>query len=262
MPDPIPEPPVRNRPPARGPIVLMTALATLGGTGCASAGFTSPEASPNAGGTTASIPASSSTLTNAEFEALYRARIEAARTRFSEADVRFMNDMIHHHAQALDMARLAPGNGASPSVQTLAARITNAQRDEIRTMQRWLEDRGLPAPEVHETANGVVVHDPGHGGHGAHGAQAHASMPGMLTPAQIEALGRARGPAFDRHFLELMIEHHRGAVVMVRELFATDGAARDEEVFRFASDVHVDQVTEVARMERMLEALPPVKPLS
>jgi uncharacterized protein (DUF305 family) len=243
-----------GRPLRSGPVPRLARFALASGlawvaAGCATAaGGPTDSASPAPAGTTGS------TLANAEIEAIYAARIAESRARFSEVDARFMTDMIHHHAQALEMARLAPTRGASPAVRTLAARITNAQRDEIATMQRWLRDRDLPAPEVHETPTGVMVHGPGHAGHGA---GEHPSMPGMLTPEQLRGLGEVRDAAFDRRFLELMIEHHRGAVIMVRQLFATDGAARDEEVFRFASDVHVDQVTEVARMEQMLEILPP-----
>jgi uncharacterized protein (DUF305 family) len=197
-------------------------------------------------------------------EAIYRSRIEASRQRFTEADVEFMTGMIHHHAQAVEISRLAPDRGASPSIQTLAARIINAQEDEIAIMQRWLRDRGRPVPELEVSEAGVSVrmNDPHsshgmHGGaHGAHAALGMGEMPGMLTPAQVAALSETRGEAFDRLFLTLMIEHHRGAVAMVHTLFATDGAGQDEEVFRFASDVQVDQATEVARMESMLSALP------
>lgn len=190
----------------------------------------------------------------AEIEALYRARIDSARTRFTEADVTFMTGMIHHHAQAIEMSQLAPTHAASESIRTLAARIINAQRDEIATMQRWLRDRGQPVPEVHRMDDGrVMVHMPGmqHGD-----AHDHTMMPGMLTEAELASLRAASGPEFDRLFLTLMIRHHQGAVAMVQDLFATDGAGQDEDVFRFATDVHVDQRTEVARMERMLEALP------
>lgn len=180
-----------------------------------------------------------------EIEAIFRARQDSARMRFTEADVHFMTGMIAHHAQALVMAAMAPTHGASPAIRTLAARIYNAQEDEIATMQRWLRDRGQPVPEVHADGGHVVVH----------GAHHHMDMPGMLTPEQLETLDRARGPEFDRLFLTFMIEHHRGAVIMVRELFATDGAGQDAEIFRFASDVQVDQTTEIARMERMLSAL-------
>lgn len=190
----------------------------------------------------------------AEIEALYRARVDSARSRFTEADVEFMTGMIHHHAQAIEMSQLAPTHAASESIRTLAARIINAQQDEIATMQRWLRDRGQPVPEVHRMDDGrVMVHAPGmqHGG-----GHDHTMMPGMLTEAELASLRAAHGVAFDRLFLQLMIRHHQGAVTMVQDLFATDGAGQDEDVFRFATDVHVDQRTEVARMERMLEAMP------
>jgi uncharacterized protein (DUF305 family) len=182
----------------------------------------------------------------AELEALYWARTDSARSRFSEADVRFMTDMIAHHAQALVMARLAPERAASPQVQTLAARVVNAQHDEIASMQQWLRERGQPVPELHLSDGEVMVH----------GAEHVTPMPGMLTAEQLHELGRARGAEFDRLFLTYMIQHHRGAVVMVHQLFATDGAAQDEAVFKIASDIQVDQLTEIARMELMLSALP------
>lgn len=182
----------------------------------------------------------------AELEAIYRARLDSARTRFTEADVRFMSGMIGHHAQALVMARLAPTHGAGPSVQTLAARIINAQEDEIATMQQWLRERGQAVPEIHIMGTELMVH----------GAEHAMHMPGMITPEQMQQLDRARGPEFDRLFLTYMIQHHRGAVTMVHDLFGTDGAGQDEAVFKFASDLQVDQLTEVARMEQMLAALP------
>ena len=184
-------------------------------------------------------------VSTAELEALYRARSDSARMRFTEADVRFMTGMISHHAQALEMAGLAPTRGASPSVGILTARTINAQRDEIAAMQRWLRDRGQTVPEV--SADGVVSM----GGAAAEGMV----MPGMLTTGQLRELDAARGPDFDQLFLTLMIQHHRGAVSMVHELFATDGAALDEAVFKIGSDIQVDQTTEIARMERMLGEL-------
>jgi uncharacterized protein (DUF305 family) len=192
---------------------------------------------------TTSAPAASST---AELETLYWARMDSANMRFTEADVRFMTGMIGHHAQALVMAGLAPTNGAGPAVQTLAARIINAQEDEIASMQQWLRDRGQPVPEVQIEGKTMMVRGPAHAMH----------APGMLTEDQMRELGQAMGPEFDRLFLTYMIQHHRGAVTMVHDLFATDGAAQDEAVFKFASDVQVDQATEIARMERMLAALP------
>lgn len=186
----------------------------------------------------------------AELEALYRARTDSARTRFVEADAAFMTGMIVHHAQALLMAALAPDRGASASVRTLAARITNAQRDEIALMQRWLRDRSLPVPEPHVMGTTLMVHGAGDRAH---------HMPGMLTDEQLRALDQARDTAFDRAFLTFMIQHHQGAVAMVDTLIATEGAARDPETFRLASDVRVDQETEIARMERMLRAMTPTQ---
>lgn len=171
--------------------------------------------------------------------------------RFTAADVDFMQGMIHHHAQALVMSRLADANGASPSVRTLAARIINAQSDEIATMQNWLRARAQPVPELHEMNGTLMVHMPaGHDGH-------HAHMPGMLSDAQLAELRAATGAAFDRLFLTFMIQHHKGAVTMVEALFKSDGAGQDEQVFKFASDAQVDQTTEIARMELMLNARQP-----
>ncbi len=177
----------------------------------------------------------------AELEALYRARSDSALSRFTEADVRFMTGMISHHAQALVMAGLAPSHDAGRSVGILTARTINAQRDEITVMQQWLRDRGQPVPEVSTGDSTVRVPDGG------------MFMPGMLTPQQMRELDAARGPDFDRLFLTYMIQHHGGAVTMVHDLFATDGAALDEVVFKIASDIQADQTTEIARMERMLE---------
>ncbi len=191
-------------------------------------------------------------LSNAEIEAIYRQRVEAGRSRFTEADVRFMQDMIHHHAQAVEISRFVPERSASDQIHTLAARIINAQQDEIALMQRWLADREQPVPEIHEMGDQVMVHMPGD----THGMEHDmADMPGMLSPEQVDRLRASEGQAFDRLFLTYMIEHHQGAVTMVRTLFATDGAGQDEDVFRFASDVQVDQSTEVARMQRMLDAM-------
>ena len=173
--------------------------------------------------------------------AIAKARADSVRYPYTEADVEFMSAMIGHHSQALLMAGWAPTHGAGPSVRTLAERIINGQQDEIVTMQRWLGDRQKPVPEYGRM---------GGSGTGHHG---HASMPGMLTADQLRQLDQARGSEFDRLFLTFMIQHHNGAVSMVEKLFATPGAARDETVFKFANDVSVDQRTEVARMQRMLD---------
>lgn len=246
-------------------------LVALAFTGCASTGSSPPEASAQA--------ASEASAEDAELEALYWERKERARSSFTEADVQFMVGMIGHHAQALIMSRLAPTNEASPSVRTLAARIINAQQDEIETMQAWLRDRDQPVPEVHIDGLNLMVHieedeqdgmdhggmdhenhegmDHGSMSHGGmdHGGMDHSDMPGMLSQAQLEELAAARGPAFDRLFLTYMIQHHGGAVVMVDDLFATDGAGQDEAAFKLASDINADQTTEIERMKLMLRQL-------
>jgi uncharacterized protein (DUF305 family) len=172
--------------------------------------------------------------TNAE--AIARAREDSVRYPYIEADVRFMTMMIGHHAQAIKVASWAASHGASPAIQRLADRIINAQQDEIVIMQQWLVDRQKPLPAMD-------------------GHQHHAHMPGMLTDEQLAQLDKARGAEFDRLFLTMMIQHHRGAVTMVKELLAVPGAAVDLLMFKFSSDVNVDQSTEVARMEQMLANL-------
>ena len=182
----------------------------------------------------------------AKLEALYKARLDSSRMRFTPADVNFVTSMIAHHAQAIEMSNLVPDRTTSESMKILAGRIINAQNDEISWMQRWLRDRRQPVPEVHVMEGRVMVH--GAGDHTMH-------APGMLTPQQMGQLRDARGTEFDRLFLTFMIQHHRGATAMVKQLFATDGAAQDEEVFKLAADVEADQTSEIERMQLMLKAL-------
>jgi uncharacterized protein (DUF305 family) len=182
---------------------------------------------------------------DAEIEALYRARTDSARMRFTGADVHFISMMIGHHAQALIMSRMAPSHGASDAVLRLTSRIINAQNDEIATMQHWLRDRGQHVPEVHLDGLKVLLDDSGRAVH----------MHGMLNEEEMRALDAARGHEFDRLFLTGMIKHHSGAVDMVRDLFATDGAAQDEMAFKLANDIQVDQITEIERMKLMLAAV-------
>ena len=155
-----------------------------------------------------------------------------------------MTHMIGHHAQAIVMARMAPTHAASPSIRILAERIINAQQDEIETMQRWLRRRQLPIPEAEPGGMMPPAHE--------HGLQ----MPGMLSVDQMGELDAARGVAFDRLFLTYMIHHHQGALTMVDQLFGSHGAAQEETIFKFASDVSADQSTEIARMRSMLATLP------
>jgi uncharacterized protein (DUF305 family) len=152
-----------------------------------------------------------------------------------------MTDMIHHHAQALTMARMAPSHGAGGEIQVLAERIIVGQNDEIAIMQRWLRDQGQPVPDP---AGGAP-----HGG-------AHAMhMPGMLTQEQLEELDAAQGAEFDRLFLTYMIQHHQGALTMVEQLFGTYGAAQGDMVFKIASDIGADQTSEIDRMRSMLREM-------
>lgn len=188
---------------------------------------------------------SPSTVVQSDLGAIAKAKADSVRHPYTNADVQFMTNMIGHHAQAIVMANWAPTHGASASVRTLAERIINAQHDEIATMQRWLRDRLKPVPDAYATGMKMMMN----------GVEHEMSMPGMLTDAQLKHLDDAKGKEFDRLFLTFMLQHHRGAVTMVKQLFDTYGAGHDETVFKFASDVNVDQITEIARMERMLVAL-------
>ena len=182
------------------------------------------------------------------------ARADSVRASFTKADVDFMTGMIHHHAQALVMARMAPSHGASPTIQLLCERIINGQDGEIGLMQRWLRDRGLPTPEPSVMAGGDTMGasamDPA-----MHAGQHTVHMPGMLTSDQMVDLDEARGPEFDRLFLTFMIQHHRGALTMVDELFAAPGAALGDQAFRLASGIAADQSSEIDRMQSMLHDL-------
>jgi uncharacterized protein (DUF305 family) len=170
------------------------------------------------------------------------AAADSGRPPFTKADVDFVSGMIGHHAQAVLMAGWAPSHGASPSVQGLCERIVVAQRDEIKFMQRWLRERKQPVPDG-DTSHMMMA------------GMDMKLMPGMLTPEQLIELDKARGTDFDRLFLRYMIQHHNGAITMVETLFAAPGAGQDEDIFKFASDVHVDQITEVNRMTLMLQSM-------
>jgi uncharacterized protein (DUF305 family) len=179
-----------------------------------------------------------------EAAAIARAQADSVRNPYTAADVHFMQSMIGHHSQAIAMATWAPTHGANASVRTLAERIINAQQDEILTMQTWLGDRHQMVPQATPGTMKMMVN----------GKEQEMLMPGMLTAEQMHQLDLAKGPDFDRLFLTDMIQHHRGAVSMVKDLFGTYGAGQDEIIFKFASDVNVDQTTEIARMERMLNS--------
>jgi len=160
------------------------------------------------------------------------------------ADADFMSGMIHHHAQAVEMVRLIRARTTSPVLRSLGERIEVSQKDEIAMMQQWLREHGQEAPDP---LPHIGMDMPGHDA---------AMMPGMLTKAQMAALAKARGKAFERLFLTGMIQHHEGALAMVKSLFATTGAAQNTAIFRFASDVDADQRAEITRMRAMLLRLP------
>ena len=155
----------------------------------------------------------------------------------TDADIRFMQGMIPHHAQALDMAALVEDRTGNRDLRLLARRIEISQRDEIALMGTWLEARGEEVPGEH-----------------AHHMMGDHLMPGMLTPENMRELGAARGPDFDRLFLEFMIKHHEGALTMVRALFSSPGAGQETDIFTFASHVDADQQIEIRRMRQMLAA--------
>lgn len=188
-----------------------------------------------------------------EQAAIAKARSDSARYPYTKADIDFMTGMIAHHSQAIVMSRWAPTHGASSSVQLLASRIINAQQDEIATMQRWLRDRQQPVPDG-QYHGGMSMKMDSSSSDMKMDASDHTLMPGMLTDAQMKQLDAAHGADFDRFFLTFMIQHHRGALAMVKQLFDTYGAGQDELVFKFATDANVDQTTEIARMQRMLVA--------
>ena len=157
---------------------------------------------------------------------------------YTEADVRFMQGMISHHAQAVEMVALIPTRTSREDMRLLGHRIDVSQADEIKMMQHWLEVRRQQVPGEHA--------------HHMHDAKL---MPGMLTAEEMDHLAAATGDEFDRLFLEGMIKHHGGALTMVDELFATPGAGQEVEIFSFASDVDADQRMEIERMGAMLNTI-------
>jgi epoxyqueuosine reductase len=182
---------------------------------------------------------------------------------YTAADVRFMQGMIAHHAQALAMTALLPARTARADMRLLAERIEVSQKDEIGLMARWLDRRHEHVPDYAAMIAGrhdTTSHSMSMPGMEMSSASSPMLMPGMLTPAQLAALAASSGPAFDRLFLEDMIRHHEGALVMVKDLLATNGAAQEPEIFQFASDIDADQRAEIMRMRALLAAYPGATP--
>ena len=172
-------------------------------------------------------------------------RPDLVRGPYNKADVEFMQGMIPHHAQAVLMSKMAKSHGASEAVRILCERILVAQSDEITYMRNWLRDRGQMVPPADAT----------HHKHTMNGMSHDMLMPGMLTAEEMAALDKARGPEWDRLFLEGMIKHHEGALKMVDDLFESHGALQDDDMFKFASDIYADQTTEIDFMQKMLDAI-------
>jgi uncharacterized protein (DUF305 family) len=176
----------------------------------------------------------------------------------SPADVEFMQGMIMHHAQAVEMTALIASHTENQELRSLGARISHSQSDEIKFMKRWLAARGEPVEMANSSMNSTKMPtgstqvmpgmDMSNMSHGQMGL-----MPGMLTPEQMEALRKAKGAEFDRLFLTGMIQHHGGALTMVKDLFDTAGAGQDAELFNFATDVDTGQRAEIRVMQGMLE---------
>lgn len=154
---------------------------------------------------------------------------------YAPGDVKFISGMITHHAQAIEMVNLLKSRTDSESMRMMALRIEVSQNDEIAWMRRWLDERKQPQPSEH------AHHMPG------------GMMPGMLTDDEMAKLAAAKGPEFDRLFLEGMIKHHMGALIMVEELFNSPGSAQQADMFDFASHVDSDQRMEISRMTQMLK---------
>ncbi len=160
---------------------------------------------------------------------------DLSRVGYTPADVEFMQGMIAHHGQAVEMTELLKTRTENEDMRRMAQRIDLSQADEIAMMREWLQARGQAVPDEHA--------------HHTH------MMPGMLTPEQMQRLADARGPAFDRLFLEGMIAHHQGALAMVADLLARPGAGQASDVFEFVSDVEADQRMEIQRMAAMLQEM-------
>src|SRR6266851_8676437 len=163
----------------------------------------------------------------------------------SQADVEFMQDMIVHHSQAVEMTALIPSHTENKDLRSLGARISSSQSDEIKFMKRWLAARGELVSKATQEMPGMD-----------RSREKMALMPGMLTPEQMEALRKAKGAEFDDLFLTGMIQHHNGALTMVKELFDTAGAGQDADLFNFATDAENTQRAEIHIMQTMSEKKP------
>jgi uncharacterized protein (DUF305 family) len=236
----------------RGITAALPLVLSLGcGTPRARAGEAAPPPTPpvSSGSTTASAasapPAAAPTSATAAAPSSMAGHVHTAGmampitipkgAQYTEADVQFMQGMIAHHAQAIFMSRMAASHGANPRLQRFAMKIDQSQDAEIRLMQEWLRANNQFAPDTSSWRT--------------------MQMSGMLTPEQLSELDKSRGVEFERNFLRFMIQHHEGALKMVKDLFATPRAGQDIDISVFANDVEVVQTAEIALMRQMLEDL-------
>lgn len=220
-----------------GACVVVCVAAVLGGAACgvaASRSATVPLVQPGAPGSAAR------TVSVAQ-------ATDLGAIRYTAADVAFMQGMLMHHAQAVEMTSLLRSRTARQDMRQLAARIDASQDDEMRMMREWLTRRGVSVDGGDHAQHG--------GGSGADRGNPPMRMPGMLSPEQMQTLAAARGAAFDQLFLTGMTAHHEGALQMVADLFATPGAGQESEIYAFASDVEADQRAEIARMRTLLQEM-------
>ncbi len=167
----------------------------------------------------------------------------------SKKDIEFMQGMIMHHEQAVVMTALIESRTDNRDIRLIGARISQSQTDEMNFMKRWLEVRGKPVVSMMDGMSDGDMSD-------KYASGGKMLMPGMLTPIQMGALMRAKGADFDRLFLKGMIQHHKGALVMVKDLFDSPGAGQDAELFNFATDVDSGQRADIRSMETLLNKKP------
>lgn len=216
-------------------VFLLTLTLTLTLAGCRTAGRPSPPGPPGPPIVQPGAPGQPSRVVDVD------TATDLSQVRYTGADIKFMQGMIGHHAQAIEMTALLATRTMDPDMKKLAQRIELSQVDEIAMMQRWLEVRGQQVSSTSATHTGF--------NHGA------TLMPGMLTPEEMDRLAGAQGREFDRLFLEGMIKHHGGALRMVEDLLNVPGAAQASDVFSFVADVEADQRMEINRMSNMLKEL-------
>ena len=212
--------------------IVIILLASVAGTSCRTGGASAAGVEPHPPIVQPGAPGEPSRIIAVD------KATDLSQVQYIGADIKFMQGMIGHHGQAIEMVGLVPSRTSVENMKKLAMRIDVSQVDEIKMMQRWLEVRGqqIPGPGEHTMAGATL-------------------MPGMLTAEEMARLAAAKGAEFDRLFLEGMIKHHVGALTMVEELFATPGAGQDVTIFSFASDVDADQRMEIDRMGAMLKEL-------